>query len=117
MKIFFKSVRFAVQGLRWALQGRNFRIQCVVAFFVVVFGITVGLGAFEWVIILLLIGLVLSMETMNSAIENLVNMISPEYHPLAGRIKDLAAGAVLIVAIVAAVIGIIIFSKYVMSFS
>ena len=66
----------------------------------------------EWLIILICIGMVLGMEVINTAIEEIVNFISPEYHLNAGRIKDLAAAAVLIVSIVAFIIALIIFLPY-----
>jgi diacylglycerol kinase len=54
-------------------------------------------------------GLVISLEMINSAIENLVDLVSPEYNKLAGKAKDIAAGAVLVAAICAAIVGLIIF--------
>ena len=66
----------------------------------------------ELAIILIMIAMVLSAEIFNSAIENLVNFVSPEYHPLAGKIKDLAAGAVLVIAMVSVVVGLLIFIPY-----
>ena len=54
-------------------------------------------------------------EAFNTAIERLVNLVSPDFHPLAGDVKDVAAGAVLICAIVAAIIGLIIFIPYLFS--
>lgn len=112
MKTFFRSVEFAIKGIRSALKGRNFVIQCSIAILVLGMGLFLGLSSTDWCIVLLTIALVLSMEIVNSAIENIVNFISPEYHPLAGKIKDLAAGAVLVVSIFAAIIGMVIFIKY-----
>jgi len=67
-----------------------------------------GLTAGEWCAILLAIGLVWSAEGMNSALEALADRVAPEEHPLVGRAKDMAAGAVLAAAIVAAVIGVLV---------
>lgn len=66
----------------------------------------------EWCIVLICFGLVLAAEAFNTAIERLVNLVSPDYHPIAGDVKDVAAGAVLICAIFAAIIGCIIFLPY-----
>ena len=63
----------------------------------------------EWMLIIFSITSVLSAEAFNTALEEITNLVSPERHPIAGRVKDLAAGAVLISAIGAAIIGLIIF--------
>lgn len=69
----------------------------------------------EWCVVLLCFGLVMAAEAFNTAIERLVNLVSPEFHHIAGDVKDVAAGAVLICAIVAAIIGLIIFIPYLFS--
>jgi diacylglycerol kinase len=112
MKIFIQSVGYALAGIRSALAGRNFRIQAFVAVVVIVAGLTLGVSAGEWLVIFLFIALVLALEMVNSAIENMVNLVSPEYHPVAGRVKDLCAGAVLVVCVLATVAGLIIFLPY-----
>lgn len=71
-----------------------------------------GVSRTEWCILVLCIGLVWMAETFNTAIETLTNLVSPEYHKLAGKTKDLAAGAVLLAAITAAIVGLIIFIPY-----
>ncbi len=89
----------------------------------VVIGIcTIGAGWFfsinttEWCLVTLSIALVLSAEGFNTAIEHLTDLTSPDYHPLAGKAKDVAAGAVLLAAMGAAIIGIIIFSPYLIAY-
>ena len=72
-------------------------------------GIFVGLSSMEWIVICLCIGLVLSAEAVNSAIEALADRVSPAYDEAIKRTKDLAAGAVLLLAIASAVVGLIIF--------
>ena len=64
---------------------------------------------------ILCFGVVLAAEGFNTAIERLVNLVSPERNPIAGDVKDIAAGSVLICAIVAAIVGIIIFMPYVLA--
>lgn len=63
----------------------------------------------DWEILLLCIGMVLSAEAFNTSIEWLMDHVSPEYHERAGQVKDIAAGAVLIVAIISAIVGLMIF--------
>ncbi|KGK88768.1 diacylglycerol kinase [Desulfosporosinus sp. HMP52] len=63
----------------------------------------------EWLILILAIGSVIGAEVMNSAIETVVDMVQPNFHPLAGMAKDIAAGAVLVTAIQAVVIGFVVF--------
>lgn len=116
MKGFINSFRFALQGIRWAWKGRNFRIQVVCGITVIVIGFALNITQFEWLVVLLFTGLVPALELMNSAIEETVNLLSPEFHPVAGKIKDMAAGAVLILSIFALVAGVVIFMPYLINF-
>jgi diacylglycerol kinase len=109
---FLKSFQFAFQGIRFAWQGRNFRVQSAFAIAVIAFAFYLQLSREDWTAVLIIIGLVLAFEVMNTAIESLVNFVSPEHHALAGKIKDLAAGAVLILSIISVVIGCIVFLPY-----
>src|SRR5699024_12017447 len=81
-------------------------------FAVTIAGIRLEITRTEWLVILLCFAMVLAAEAFNTAIERLVNLVSPDYHPVAGDVKDIAAGAVLICAIFAAIIGLIIFVPY-----
>lgn len=113
MKGFFKSFVFAARGMKVAfLHERNFKVQLCVALLTIGAGFYYSISAIEWIAITILIGLVLSLEMVNTALENLVNLVTQERKPLAGKIKDLAAGAVLLASIIAAIAGIIIFRKY-----
>jgi diacylglycerol kinase (ATP) len=69
----------------------------------------------EWLILLLCIGLVLSLETINTAIEYLVDFVEPNQNSKAGAIKDLSSAAVLIASIISVIIGIMIFGKYILA--
>ncbi|MBR7796995.1 diacylglycerol kinase [Agaribacter marinus] len=89
---------------------RNFRLHLVSASLVIVAGFICRLSSFEWMFILLAIGLVLTAELINSAMESMMDYLKPDIHPIAKQIKDMAAGAVLISAITAAGIGLIIFA-------
>jgi len=92
---------------------RNLKVQFAVGVVTVLAGFYYSIAAIEWVAIITLVALVLCLEMINTAIENLVNLVTLEQHPLAGKIKDIAAGAVLLASLVSVVVGIIIFWKYV----
>ena len=109
---FFASFSYAYKGLQLAVTERNFKLHILSTFLVVTLGFAIHITKVEWILILICIGMVLGMEVINTAIEEIVNFISPEYHLNAGRIKDLAAAAVLIVSIVAFIIALIIFLPY-----
>lgn len=114
MKRFFSSFGYAWAGLRraWSEQP-NLRFHTVAAAIVIAVAFYFQVSAGEWVALGLTIGLVVTAELINTAIENLVDLISPENNPLAGKIKDVAAGAVLVSAVTAIVVGCIIFAKYI----
>ncbi len=108
----FKSFGYALKGLFIALrEEQNMRIHLAAIVVVTFAGIYLGLSAIEWAILALTIGFVVSMEMVNAAIEGIVDHVSPEYHKQAGKIKDLAAGAVLVSAVVATVIAVYIFGN------
>lgn len=113
MKEFFKSFIYAINGIGAAMrEQRNLKVQALIAF------ITVGAGYYfqitwlEWCLVLFAIALVIGLEIMNSAVEDLVDLVTQERKPLAGKVKDLAAGAVLFASVIALIIGIIVFRKY-----
>lgn len=105
-----KSLGYALKGLHHVLGGElNFRIQTTVAVLVVITGFLTGLTAAEWSIIVLAIFLVLALETVNSAIEKLVDLVSPGRLEKAGLVKDISAGAVLLAATGSVIAGLVIF--------
>ena len=105
-----KSFRFAFNGIRLLVtREHNAWIHCFIAVCVIVTGCLVGLSATEWIVITMAIGMVLAAEAFNSSIEALADLVSPGYNAAIKRTKDLAAGAVLILAIASAVIGLVIF--------
>jgi diacylglycerol kinase len=113
MKRFINSFKYAIRGIRCSVADQpNLKVLLVVAVVVVSAGFYFQITDVEWCVVLLCIGLVIGLEMMNSAVESLVDLITKERSPLAGRIKDIAAGAVLLVAVIAVVIGVIIFGKY-----
>ena len=88
---------------------RNVKIDIIMAILVIVSGFILKIDTTEWFICLILIALVISAELMNTAIEAVVDMYTREKNPLAKRAKDIAAGSVLVLAIMSAIIGGIIF--------
>lgn len=101
---------FAWNGLKEVVKTeRNFRIHLVIALLVVMLSLFLELIYIEWAIIMLVIGLVLVAEAINSVIERMIDYLNPRIHPLAKKIKDIAAGSVLLAAIVAVIVGMIIF--------
>ncbi len=105
-----KSFVFAFNGIKKNLfKQPNFLIQIALAFIAILLGYLLQISNFEWIAIIIVIGMVLAAETFNSSIEELVNLISPEISEKAGKIKDMAAGAVLISATAAFITGAIIF--------
>lgn len=109
-----KSFGYAFQGIgNFIRKEPNAWIHCTAVVVVTSLGIYYGISATEWCIVILCFGLVLMAEAFNTAIERLVDLVSPDFHPLAGTIKDVAAGAVLLGAIAAAIVGCIIFIPYI----
>jgi diacylglycerol kinase (ATP) len=107
-----KSFGYALKGTYVALrEQQNMRIHAIAIAVVTIAGVFLGLTAIEWSVIALTIGSVISLEMMNTAVELLVDLVSPEYNKKAGKIKDVAAGAVLLTAIIAAVVAIYIFGN------
>ena len=87
----------------------NVRIHLAIAVLAVLAGFWLGLSRLEWVAVVLCIALVPALEAVNTALEFLTDLVSPEIHPLAGKAKDVAAAAVLLAAIGGAAVGLIVF--------
>ncbi|MBO5349828.1 MAG: diacylglycerol kinase family protein [Clostridia bacterium] len=101
---------YALKGWKQALKTeKNLKFDCIVAIIIIVFGFILKISISEWIVCILLIGLVIFAELMNTAIETVVDMYTTEKNKLAGKAKDISAGAVLVTAIIAAIIGCIIF--------
>ncbi|MXV17828.1 diacylglycerol kinase family protein [Hufsiella ginkgonis] len=110
MKKVVRSFGFAGKGIAWSFRTQfNFRIHIIAALLVTGLGWWVRLSLTEWVCVVLCFAMVMVTEMVNTAIEVLVDLVSPGYHSKAGLVKDIAAGAVLISAILAAIIGCVIF--------
>lgn len=104
-----KSFDYAIQGIITAMREQNFRFHLLSAVMVMIAGLFTGLSIMEWIIIVLVITLVIGAEMFNTAIERIVDLASPDYHPLAKQAKDIAAASVLVFAACSVIIGILIF--------
>lgn len=104
------SFRYAFRGIRVLCRHeRNFRMHLAIAVAVCLLAWWLQFSLLKWTVLLLAIGLVVTAEALNSALEALVDLIQPERHPLAARSKDVAAGAVLIAALISVIIGLLLF--------
>lgn len=92
---------------------RNFRFHVFAAIVVMLLAFFFQITRVEWILIIFAIGMVMCAELLNSAIERVVDLVTEDYHELAKAAKDLAAGAVLLISITAALIGICIFVPYI----
>ncbi len=111
-----KKFQYALKGIGIAIREEaHMKIHLIASVIVICVSIYFGLSSSDWSLVLLAIGLVIGAELINSAIENLVDLIQPEHHPIAGKIKDIAAGAVLFCSAIAASIGAIIFWPHICS--
>ncbi len=105
-----KSFKYAWNGLRILIkEEHNARIHLFAAIGVFIAGLFFSLSLNEWMAIILSIGLVFSLEIINSSIENIADFISPEKHEMIKKIKDLSASGVFASALTALIIGAIIF--------
>ena len=116
-KKLINSFKYAFEGILQAYVGeQNLKIHTVIAILVIIFGFILKISYTEWLVCLVLIGLVLMAEFFNTSIEYLVDLVSPEIHPLAKATKDTASAGVLMMAIISAIIGLIIFVPKLISF-
>ena len=107
---FLRSFGFALQGFITAFRTeRNTKVMCAGAGVAILAGLVVGLDPIRWAIVLLCCGVVIFAELINTTIETVVDLVSPEFHPLAGRAKDMAAAAVYLLCTFVAIVGIIVF--------
>ncbi len=112
-----KSFGYAYAGIRVLLrEEHNAWIHCVAAVAVVTAGFLFGITPGEWSAVVIVIAMVFSAEAVNSAIERTADFVKAERDDRKRDIKDLAAGAVLICAVGAAVVGVIIFLPYLITF-
>ena len=110
MKKLIRSFGYAFKGIGYAAKTQlNFRIHLAVTLLACFLGYILNITVDEWRWLILCVALVLTAELFNTAIEFLTDLVSPQYNELAGHVKDVSAGAVLITALFAVLIGSIIF--------
>ncbi len=108
------SFKYAGEGIWSALRTEpNLKFHFAAAIGVFLLGNYLEITRLDWIILTIVIGLVLSVELTNTAIETVVNSFTEDIHPAAKKAKDVAAGAVLITAVMAIIIGILIFLPYI----
>ncbi len=109
---FRRSFLFALQGFRTALrQERNIKVMLAGGAFAVAMGVILRIDAVSWAVVLVCCGMVIAAELLNTAIETVVDLVSPEFHPLAGQAKDIAAAASWVLSLTAAVVGVIVYAN------
>ncbi len=110
------SFKYAFQGLSQVFSNEvNFRIHMAAAILAVGLGVLLRISKTEWLVIIFCIGWVAAMEIMNTAVERLVDLVSPKHSNKAKLIKDMAAAGVLVAAIVAALAGVMVFLPHFLS--
>lgn len=111
---FFSSLQHAVHGLVtiWRREP-NFRTEIFCGLLVLAASYAIGISRFEWIVVLFLIFAVLLCEIANSVMEAVIDLLSPRYHGLAKQIKDMMAGATLLMSVASVIIGLWIFVPYV----
>ncbi len=113
---FFRSFKYSVDGLIYALKyEQSIIIHAIATVSVIILGLVFHINRLEWILVLLAIGIILGAELLNTAIEAVVDMVTLEIHPLAKIAKDTASGAVFVLSIVAAAIGLVVFIPYIIA--
>lgn len=107
-----KSFGYAIKGLKALFTEPNLVIHLCAAILAIIAGLILKISATHWAIITLIIALVISLELINTALEKLIDHLHPNQHPIIGKVKDIAAGAVLIAALGAIIIAGLIFGSY-----
>lgn len=110
IKKFINSFTYPISGLKYAYRNeQNLAVDVLVATIVIILGLVFKISISEWAILSITIGLVISLELMNTAIEATIDLITEDYHPLAKVAKDTSASAVFVLACVSIIEGLIIF--------
>lgn len=116
-KAIFRKFSYAFRGLFISLkEERSLVIHLIFASLSVIIGIILQLSPISWAVLILTIGLVVSSELMNTAIENVVDMVAFKYNFNAKKIKDIAAAATLVLAVIAVIVGLLLFIPRIITF-
>ncbi len=106
----FKSVGFALRGALLLIRTEaSIKVQVGIALIITIAGFYYNISATEWILQIFAIGLVMGVEGLNTAVEKIADYIQPEFDEKIGFIKDISAGAVMLVSIAASIIGVIIY--------
>ncbi len=113
IKRLFKSFKYAIRGLvKTFREELNLKIQTIIAILVIILGIYFNITQFEWLVLILVIGLVILMEVVNSAVERITDVLKPRINSYVKEIKDIMAAAVMLASVMAVIVGLIIFWPY-----
>ena len=116
IKKFVNSFKYPIKGLKYAYKNeQNLAVDVGIAVIVSILAFAFKISAYEWALLALTIGLVISGELINTALEAIVDLVTEEYHPLAKVAKDTAAASVFVLAIVAVIVGLIIYIPHVIA--
>ncbi len=117
IKSFFKSWKYAWEGIRFCFgKEQNLTFMTIIGLFVIISGFYFNISKAEWLVVLILITAVMSLELFNTGIEYFLDLFHPEINEKVKNIKDLIAGGVAIISIGAAIIGFIIFAPKIINF-
>lgn len=115
-KQFQRSLKHAIRGMVVVFGSeQSFRLQVFAAILVLALAVWFRIEPFEWIILLLLIGIILSLELINSIFERIVDSFKPRIHPIVRDIKDIMAAAVLVMSLLAIFVGAVIFYPHVLA--
>ena len=111
---FIKSVSHALRGIKTVYRTeQSFRLQLLVGLITIIFSILIQIKTVEFIVVIMLIVSVLILELVNSIFERISDSFKPRIHPIIKDVKDIMAGAVLMVSILSVVIGVLIFYPYI----
>lgn len=114
MKRVLNSFIYAYNGIKYVFKTQNnFKIQVSIFILAIILAEIYHISNYEWLILILISALVMSLEIINTSIENLVDLVTNDFHSNAEKAKDTAAAAVLLVSFLAILIGLIIFIPYI----
>lgn len=110
------SFKWAFRGMFYTFKSqKHMRFHLIVASLVILAALLFEVELWQWAVLFLTIGSVMAAEAFNTAIELVLDLTHPQHHTLAGLAKDVAAGAVLITAIIAVIVGLLIFGPYLLA--
>lgn len=111
------SFKYSIDGLKYAYKyEQSMFIHFLVTIFVILMGLIFDISGFEWLLVFIVIGMVLSAELINTAIEAVVDMVTLEYNELAKIAKDCSSAATFVLSIIAFVMGLIVFIPHIITF-